>query len=163
MDNFKIDVTGVGDESLARALEIAFAHNAPSGKATHYCADWLTLDTRYYSNKSAEHLPDNLPEVPGLHVHHCSEYKQDYKGHLTLVLLWSEMKGSCALPYPMRAKDAISLVQGWLDTAGEPGPEPDIDGSLGRAWRVFTGDWGHVGQYTYAIAAIQACYAMYGK
>lgn len=163
MDNFTIDITAEGNEALTKALEIAFAHNAPGGKATHYSVVKLTPQTRYYANKVMDHLPENLKDAPGLHIHHCSDYKQDDKGHLTLMLLWSESKGSVPLPYPMKIADAVPFVKGWLINAGDPGEEPDIDGSLDRGWRVFTEAWGHVAGCSCAVVGVQARYAMYGK
>lgn len=46
--------------------------------------------------------------------------------------------------------------------AVDPGPAPDIDGELGKGWRVFTETWGHVAGRTCAVVAVQACHAMYG-
>ncbi len=163
MDNFTIDITGEGDETLTKALEIAFAHNAPGGKATHYSVVKLAPRTRYYANKVMDHLPENLKEATGLHVHHFTDYTQSDNGHVTLMLLWSESKGAVALPYPMKITDAVPFVKGWLANAGDPGKEPDIDGSLGRGWRVFTEEWGHVAGCSYAVVGVQAHYAMYGK
>ena len=163
MDNFTIDITCDGDEALARALEIAFAHNAPSGKVTHYSVVRLASETQYYANEATNHLPENLKETPGLHIHHFTGYKQDDKGHLTLLLSWSESKGAMELPYPMRVEDAIPFVKGWLANVGDPGRKPVIDGSLRRGWRVFTEEWGHIAGCSYAVVGIQAHHAMYGK
>lgn len=163
MDNFTIDITGEGENTLAKALEIAFAHNAPGGKATHYSTVRLVRETKYYANPATDHLPGNLREASDLHVHHSTNTRHDDKGHLTLMLLWSESKGSMPLPYPMTITDAIPFVKGWLTNAGDPGKQPDIDGDLGSGWRVFTEGWGHVAGCSYAVVGVQACYAMYGK
>jgi len=163
MDNFTIDITSEGDETLTKALEIAFAHNAPGAKATHYSVVKLAQETSYYANKAIGNLSENLKEIPGMHIHHFEKYKQDDNGHLTLILLWSESNGAVALPYPMKITDAIPFVKGWLENAGDPGKEPDMDGSLDKGWRVFTGAWGHVAGCSCAVVGVQACYAMYGK
>lgn len=163
MDNFIIDIVGEGDETLAKSLEIAFALNAPGDRITHYNVVRLGFETCYFANKAADHLPENLTEAPGLHVHHFSNYKQDDKGHLTLILLWSESKGAVPLPYPMKIADAIPFVKGWLANAGDSGEKPDIDGSLGKGWRVFTEDWGHVAGCSCAVVGVQSQWTMYGK
>lgn len=36
MDNFKLGIRGEGQQSLDQALEIAFRHNCPGGRVTHY-------------------------------------------------------------------------------------------------------------------------------
>lgn len=163
MDNFTIAIEAQGDATLAKALEIAFTHNAPGGKATHYSVVRLLTETRYYAHSASDMLPENLDKAHGLHVHHSSYYRQDEKGHLTLMLLWSWEKGARELPYPMKIEDAIAFVKGWLANVGDPGPSPDIDGDLGRGWRVFTEAWGHVAGCSYAICGVQAIHAMYGK
>ena len=39
----------------------------------------------------------------------------------------------------------------------------DFDGSLGNGFRIFTQDWGHVLDSSYAIFAVKPIYAWYGK
>lgn len=163
MDNFTIDIVGEGDETLAKALEIAFAHNAPGGRITHYSVVKLKSEPRYYATEAKSEVAENLNGAPGLHVHHFDNYKQDDKGHLTLMLLWSDSNGALPLPYPMIITDAIPFVKGWLANAGDPGSRPDIDGDMKRGWHVFTEAWGHVAGCSYAVAGVQACWAMYGK
>lgn len=165
MDNFTIDVTGEGDKTLAKALEIAFEHNAPGAKATHYRVVRLAYKTRYHANRASDKhkLPENLDGVPGWHVHHTASNEQCDKGDLTLILLWHVGTDAMALPYPLGVADAIPFVKGWLENAGDPGDAPDIDGDTGRGWRVFTESWGHVAGSSYAVVGVQACYAWYGK
>ncbi len=163
MDNFFIDITGEGQETLAKALEIAFEHNAPGDTATHYCVLRIDSETQYYTNKSTDKLPENVKGLEGQHVHHFTNYVKTEKGHLTLILLWTACHGATPLPYPMKVEDAVPFVKGWLANAGDPGKEPDIDGSLRPGWRVFTESWGHLAGCRYSIAGIQAVHAMYGK
>ncbi len=163
MDNFNIDITAKGDDTLAKALEIAFTHNAPSGKATHYSVLRLTRETRYYAYPATERIPENLNGATGLSVHHCTDTRQNDKGHLTLVLLWHKDKDAAPLPFPMKIEDAIPFVKSWLANAGDPGEAPDIDGDLRTGWRVFTEAWGHVAGCSCSIVGVQSCYAMYGK
>lgn len=163
MDNFTIDISGEGEGTLAKALEIAFAHNAPGGKATHYNAVRLKEVTRYYSNPAGPKLAANLDRNDALHIHHFNDIQQADDGDLTLVLCWHESKESTPLPFPLGIADAINFVKGWLTNAGDPGSRPDHDGDNGAGWRVFTGAWGHVAGNSYGIVGVQAIWAMYGK
>lgn len=164
MDNFHIDITGEGDSSLTKALEIAFAHNAPGGRATHYQVQKLRRKVSYVANPASDHLSGNLAQVEGWHVSHYSQCLPDDDGDTTLVLQWSNSPGAVALPFPLKVGDAVPFVKGWLEnTPNLRRKAPDIDGDLGSGWRVFTEDWGHVAGCAYSIIAVQAQYAMYGK
>ena len=37
------------------------------------------------------------------------------------------------------------------------------DGSNSRGWRVYVGDWGHVGDEMYAICAVKPVFLWHGK
>jgi len=163
MDNFKIDIQGRGKESLAKAIEIAFANNSPSGFARHYTTVRLANELQYYSNPVSKHLTPNLHNNESLHINHSETLKKNESGHLTLILCWSDSPDTIPLPYPLNANGAIGFVEGWLENAGDPGKEPDHDGDNKAGWRVFTGTWGHVSSYTYSVVAVQAIWAMYGK
>jgi hypothetical protein len=88
-----------------------------------------------------------------------------HEGTTRLVLSAHETASDGWAPFltPIDAARAVSLVTDWLaDT--EYGEEPDHDGSNGRGWRVYCGDWGHVEPYHHrAFVAIEPCWAMYGK
>ncbi len=168
MDNFKIDIAAEGDESLAKALSLAFAHNAPGGKATHYSAVKIGESTTFYARQPrAKEDANVLPREGGsdvpLCVHSSREVKEMERGHLTLMLLWTDSKDAIPLPFEMDLDETIEFVRGWLKKKGDAGPEPDHDGDNGKGWRVFTDEWGHVGECSYAICGIQATWAMYGK
>ena len=163
MDNFEIDVVGEGDESLRKALEIAFTHNGPGSEANFYKVVRLKVETAYYANEVMGILTENLAQAPGYHVHHIDKVTERGDGHLTLILLWADDGHANPLPFPMSVDDAFAFVKGWLAKAGDPGPRPDIDGSLEKGWRIFTEAWGHVAGCGYSIAGIQSRYAMYGK
>jgi len=167
MDNFSIDLTAEKDESLAKALEIAFAHNAPGGKATHYKEIRLKPRVQYHARAASPHFPANTTVGQGLttplHVSHYEDLVQDVAGHLTLVLYWTAAKGSQKLPYSLTVTDAVPFVSGWLASNGDLGPEPDHDGDNVRGWRVFTNYWGHVAGSSYSIVGVQAVWAMRGK
>lgn len=165
MDNFRIDVCGEGNEALEMALKIAFQENAPGGKAVHYRVVSLVDEVQYFGNSATNQkgFHENVSGLPGKHVHHFERCKEQEGGKLTLVLLWSDVKESTPLPFPLEIGDAIPFVKGWLKASGDPGPTPDIDGDVAEGWRVFTGAWGHVAGCSCAIVGVQAWWAMYGK
>jgi hypothetical protein len=140
MDNFRIDITAEGRPSLVKAIEIAFAHNAPGGKVESY--EFVTLKADDYSG-----IPKSLD------------------GAQALVFRWTkdcERKGAVPLPFRLDAGGAADWADRWLNEA-EFGTEPDHDGHNGKGWRVFTGAWGHVGGDHYAVCAVIPAWAMYGK
>lgn len=164
MDNFSIDITAEGQESLAKAIRIAFEHNAPGGKATHYSVRKLGYETTYYLHDAKNKEDSNVYGKENFRAGHSKSLRDNPKGQLTLILHWhGDDKESKELPYPLRVDEAINFVSGWLENAGNPGKEPDHDGDNGAGWRVFTEYWGNVGDASYSILAIQAAWAMYGK
>lgn len=160
MDNFLIDLVAESKPSLSSALLLAFNHNAPGGKATHYKRVKLKYETRYFKVASRELQPDLTLE----NVSHSSGTYERPQGVDSLILLWSAGdKDAMPLPYPMMHADAVEFIDGWLRNGAEYGREPDHDGDNGKGFRVFTEGWGHVAGNTYTICAIQPAYAMYGK
>lgn len=147
MDNFKIRIVGEGKDSLAQALAIAFRHNCPGGKVTHYTQRNMVVDRHYYGDPVTTHT---------------ETWKDSTTGVPTLILLWSDDKQGALLPYPMGLERATQFVEGWLEGV-ERGPQPDHDGSNGKGWFVFTDDWGHVAGREYGVIGIQPAWAMYGK
>lgn len=140
MDNFGLDVLAERRESFDLAMELAFRHNAPGGKSTH----WVVA------------APE--PSTQELHV-------ADWSGRVeivTLVLLWSSATGATPHPYEMSMSQSAEFAWGWLQ-AQDYGREPDHDGSNGRGFRVFVEDWGHVMGIHYAVVGVQPAWAMYGK
>lgn len=139
MDNFKIDVTAEKQASLLKAIEIAFAHNAPGGKAESY--EIVTVEAGPYSGLS-----------------------ECLNGAVAMVFRWTKegSKGAVALPFKLDAAGAAEFAQRWL-AEQDFGRQPDHDGHNGRGWRVFTGAWGHVGADRYAICGVTPAWAMYGK
>jgi hypothetical protein len=138
LDNFHIDITAEGRDTLMEALVIAFRHNAPGGKVTH----WAELA-----------VPDHEGGLPTGRA---------------LVLLWHEETPKVGdppmqrFPVPLDAAGALGVVERWLDAA-DRGNEPDHDGSNGEGFRVFCEGWGHVRGYHYAVVGISPTWAWYGK
>ncbi|MDR9781847.1 hypothetical protein [Rhizobium redzepovicii] len=138
MDNFHIDITAEGKTSLQKAIEIAFAHNAPGRKAESYSV--VTL---------AKTVVNDLPH--GL------------DGKTALILRWSGAEKQLgAVNLKLDVEGAVDFATRWLAEQNF-GREPDHDGDNGRGWRVFVGAWGHVGGDHYAILGIVPSWAMYGK
>ncbi|WP_327210066.1 hypothetical protein [Rhizobium leguminosarum] len=140
MDNFKIDITAKGRDSLAKALEIAFSHNAAAGKAESY--EIVALKSDVYNG-----TPENLD------------------GRTALVFRRSKddgRKSAVPLPFKLDAAGAADWAERWLAET-DYGREPDHDGHNGKGWRVFTGSWGHVCGDHYAVCAVLPAWAMYGK
>lgn len=86
-------------------------------------------------------------------------YRSDAK---RMVLYWTDSERATKLPYPMTLEQAADFVLGWLAHA-DYGREPDHDGSNGKGWHLFNEAWGHVDGEWQAFAAIEPCWAMYGK
>lgn len=142
MDNFKIDIIAESQESLLKALEIAFAHNAPGHKMQSYHITKLVSD-----------VYNGIP--------------QDIDGRTALVLRWTTAEkisenGPINLPSKFDAKGSADIAQRWLSEQ-DFGREPDHDGHNQKGWRVVTGNWGHVCGDRYAICAILPWWAAYGK
>lgn len=146
MDNRRLDITAEGNDALASALALAWP-GAACGKATHFKVVNLVEKTTYYGEPTSRH--------------HTANY-EDEQGTPTMILLWSGERDASPLPYPMGLEEAASMVNGWLESVPR-GQEPDIDGSCGYGWRVFTEAWGHVFGHHYAIVAVQPEWALYGK
>lgn len=117
MDNFKLDVTSEGDETLKTVLAL-------------------------FRKKMAG-------------------YREDTTGN-RLILYWVASEKSVKLPFQMELDQAASFVSGWLKQA-DYGTEPDLDGDVGRGWRIYCESWGHVGGEWQAYAAIEPVWALYGK
>lgn len=73
-------------------------------------------------------------------------------------------------PMPLKADELFPIVKAWLSDAEAKtieceGWDADMphDGSNGLGWRVYCGDWGHIGDNHYAFLAIKPAYMWYGK
>lgn len=139
MDNFTIDITAEGWLTLLEVLTIAFRHNAPGGKASH----WMEVE----ASAKAEWL--NATGV-----------------RKALVLLWHEEQRSGVelqrFPVPLDAKGAAEMAWRWLEEA-DRGSEPDHDGDNGKGFRIYCGHWGRFEGLTYSIVGIVPAWAEYGK
>lgn len=82
-----------------------------------------------------------------------------------LVLYWHMAEGTKPLPCAMDWRSAADLAWTWLATVPDEEREAylDHDGSNGKGFRIYNESWGHVDGSPYAIIAIQAVWAWYGK
>lgn len=135
MDNFSINLTAESKETLLKALEIIFNHNAPGGKAVAW------KETKIESN------PEWIGANPTRPL---------------LILLWHKDQDSIKLPSPLNVRGACELIQNWLNEQ-DYGHEPDHDGDNGKGFRLFCDHWGHVEGEHYAIIGVTPAWAMYGK
>jgi len=142
MNNFGIDITAEGQETLLKAIEIAFAHNAPGQCMESYHLS--KLESSEYNG-----LPKNVD------------------GRKAIILRWTKTEkvaegGPVNLPFKLDPRGAADFARRWL-AEQDYGQEPDHDGHNGKGWRIITGNWGHIGDDHYAICAILPWWAMYGK
>ncbi len=142
MDNFKIDITAEGESSLRKAIEIAFAHNAPGQKVESYHI--LKLVRSPYN-----------------------DLQEELDGRTAMVLRWTTEErpkpdGPVNLPFRLDSAGAADFAIRWL-AEQDFGREPDHDGSNRKGWHIYTGAWGHVAGDQYAVCAIVPAWAMYGK
>jgi hypothetical protein len=80
-----------------------------------------------------------------------------------LILAWSDQaEGFQPLPAAIDAAGAAPLIVKWLRDQ-DYGPEPDIDGSVAKGWRVYCDSWGKVDGHAYSFVAIEPVWNLYGK
>lgn len=108
--------------------------------------------------KDAFHMALSLFDPPGKKV---VGYKATAK-RLTFFWMESSSAGYTKLLYPLTIPQAADFALGWLATV-DYGREPDHDGSNGKGWRLFNDTWGRIDGDSYAFAAIEPAWAMYGK
>jgi hypothetical protein len=161
MDNFSLDVVGEGAPLLESVLTLAFDRTGVGTHRPHVTARAMA----WYQITVAERA--NVDWKAGLGQH-------DTLGLTTLVFSWrphaswqladrkpTGIEGPHMLP-GLSARALLPFVHEWLGGVHYP-PEPDIDGSVSKGWRVFTTAWGHVLADAYGICAIQPCWALHGK
>jgi hypothetical protein len=142
MDNFGIDIIAEGQETLLKAIEIAFAHNAPGNRVESYHVTKLVSDDYHGLPKSVD-------------------------GRNAIILRWMKAEkisedDPVNLPFKLDAKGAADFAQRWL-AEQDYGREPDHDGHNKKGWRIITSNWGFVGSDRAAVCAILPWWATYGK
>lgn len=65
-------------------------------------------------------------------------------------------------PFPMGVEDVIPFVWSFIKNK-EVKEQVDIDGSVGKAFRIYNEAWGHVDDDWDAFCAIEVLPALYGK
>ncbi len=138
MDNRIFNVNGESPTMLRDALKLVFAQEGDRTRA----AAWVF---------SQEHGMILLWVIPStgdyLRPHPCTPF-----------------------PTPLTAEQVEPLVSLWLKSEQAKtvkcekwDADADHDGSNGLGWRVYCGDWGHVGNESYGICAIKPAWMWYGK
>jgi hypothetical protein len=138
MDNAGFDVRGKGHKDLGLTLDLAFTVlDIPHAEA------WA-VDKRY-----------------GLVLFYHFPSETFVKGEELRVQ---------ALPYAMTGVAVLEIVWGWLQSVDYKkfkmdgfDEAIDLDGSLEKAWRVYTQDWGFIGDNHDTFLAIRPCWAWIGK
>lgn len=134
MDNRIFNINGKGESMLLRVLELACIQNGG---------------------------PEHPSKIKGWKV-------TDEDG---MILYWHPEN---VTPLPgdgVTAKEFMPIVWSWLSNDKEKvkikltswDRDADHDGHNGQGWRVYCGDWGHVGGSSYAICAVKPVYLWYGK
>lgn len=88
-------------------------------------------------------------------------WKLDHDGK-RMVLYWTLAPDTFPLPATLDGQATVGLVESWLATV-DYGPEPDLDGSVGKGVRVYNERWGNVGDEWQAFAAIEPVWLEYHK
>ena len=137
MDNRVFNVNGKGQGLLEATLTLAFAQHSSQIKAKGYLFDpefGLVL-LWYWPDK----LSENHPPVQKF----MAPLPAEKVAPMIMEWLKSEEAGKVKL-------------EGWDRNA-------DHDGHNSQGWRVYCGDWGHVGRYRGAIVAVTPAYMWHGK
>lgn len=84
-----------------------------------------------------------------------------------LIFFWSSHADSAPktltrLPFKIPADAAADFAKRWL-AEQDYGREPDHDGDNGKGWRLYTENWGRIGDWWGSIVAIEPAWACYGK
>ena len=67
------------------------------------------------------------------------------------------------LPFPMACPAACDFAWHWYIQSEVDGKQPDIDGDVQKAWKIFNEEWCHVAGHSQALVAIKPIWAMFGK
>lgn len=90
-----------------------------------------------------------------------------------MILIWGSdpPAGVNRFPVPLEAPEVAPIVFKWLSSPQDSqeiqytgwDADADHDGENKLGWRVYVGDWGHVGDETYSICAIKPAFLWLGK
>lgn len=171
MDNFYLHVTSEGRPQFDAVLGMAFNH-APGSKTEYYAVVegalvffWTTPPEKLGMQRKVQldwdvqewilkQLDRNTRDV---RLPEDLRFYRMVKDQYEFIPCESHR-----LPFKMDFKAASDFAWNWLQQT-DYGEEPDHDGSNGRGWTIFNGDWGHVFHAWQGIIAIRPEWAMYGK
>jgi hypothetical protein len=144
MSSFRIEVVSDTDEELRQAMSLAF--RVHGGKV------W---------QQEATHYVIRAAEVEEPPVHRSSAKRGE-----RIAFFWtapdSRVADAIALPFKLDAEGAADFARRWLAEVEYP-PEPDIDGSVKKGWRLYNEPWGHVEGVYAGICAVTPVWSEYGK
>jgi len=138
MDNRILNINGTGDELLRGAIQLAYWQDGLLGTRETLATNWH-VDEKYGFVAFA-YAPYNFKDAAKFPV------GLDSNGLFETVVRW------------LRSTESEEIAcEGWdRNYVG--------DASTERGWRVYVGDWGHVGRYNSGvICAIKPAYMWYGK
>lgn len=121
MDNFRVDITSEGKESLKTALGLF------RRKVTGYSIGEGSVAPRK-----------------------------------RLVLYWGPSEAATPLPVALSLEQAADLAVAWLEAA-DYGAKPQHEGSNGKGFRLYCEAWGQIDGDSFAFAALEPVWAIYGK
>ncbi len=67
----------------------------------------------------------------------CSYTETEVHGVKSLLLHWYYRKDQTKFPYEFEVEQIVPFIMGWLKNQ-DYGPEPDLDGSCSKGWKLFT-------------------------
>lgn len=140
MDNRVLNINGKSKEEFFLAMKIAFMQSHGYGK-------------------------EDTARFWGVHEEHgfvlCNYRTETEHGYV---------RGLSELPCPMQSEAAANMLWNWLDTDEAKSIKLSSwfkdfphDGSNSLGWRVYVGEWGHVGDQHGAIVAVTPAYLWHGK
>lgn len=83
----------------------------------------------------------------------------------TLLIYWSCNSNDVhPFPRPFSKNDLFHFVKSFIEnTTLDNKNKPSIDGSVGKAFRIYNETWGHVDNDPYAFIGVEIKPALYGK
>lgn len=151
MNNHLVDIRSEGRESFDHALAI-FMGNQMGGRPT----------ASHTSIIAPREIPEQKPYENEITI-------IDLKAP-TFILFWTKPEDwkfdeIRALPYTMKRDRIGDIVWDWLQAVPQKqyGEFIEHDGSMGKGFRMWNENWGHVGGSWAGICAIRPIFAWYGK
>lgn len=87
------------------------------------------------------------------------------RGAQDLIFFWHDEGGVTPFVSPADMDECARIASAWLKTVSAEilKSKPDIDGSSGHGWRLYTDSWGRIEGHVYSFVAVRPEWALYGK